>query len=69
MTRMKNPTFLIRIGMLAMILANASLWFLKPYADLWRGFTDGVTGALFGISFACLLLAARITGRNRYGCP
>jgi hypothetical protein len=65
--RLKDPSVLIRVGMTAMLLAHASLWFLKPSADFWRGFVDGGTGVLFGIAFGMLLLAARINGRRRFG--
>ncbi|HEU4889174.1 MAG TPA: hypothetical protein VFV49_14910 [Thermoanaerobaculia bacterium] len=66
-TKLKDPNVLMRVGLVVMLLAHASLWFLAPRVDFWRGFVDGVTGALFGISFACLLLAARINGRRRFG--
>jgi hypothetical protein len=64
---LKDPNFLMRLGLVVMLLAHASLWFLAPRVDFWRGFVDGLTGALFGISFGCLLLAIRINGRRRFG--
>jgi hypothetical protein len=66
-TKLNDPKVLMRVGLVVMILAHASLWFLAPRADLWRGLVDGVTGALFGISFACLLLAVRMNSRCRSG--
>ena len=63
--RLKDPALLIRIGAACMLLANASLWFLRPADDFWRGFVDGAAGVLFGVSFGCLLYAARLISRRR----
>jgi uncharacterized membrane protein YedE/YeeE len=58
--RLKDATFLIRIGAACLLLANLSHWFLHPTTDFWRGMVDGMTGFLFGVSFGCLLLGARL---------
>lgn len=63
--RLKDATLLIRIGAACLLLANLSHWFLHPTADFWRGVVDGMTGVLFGVSFGCLLLGARLKSRRR----
>lgn len=65
--RLENPCALIRIGLVFMVLANLSTRFLIPAGDLGQGLADGVMGALFGISFGCLLLGMRLSCRKRRG--
>ena len=62
--RLKDPKLMIRIGAACLLLANLSRWFLHPTADFWQGLIDGMTGTLFGISFACLLLSLRRADRQ-----
>jgi hypothetical protein len=57
-------THLIRIGAACLLLANLSHWFLHPATNFWREMVDGITGVLFGVSFGCLLLGARLKSRR-----
>lgn len=63
--QMKDATLLCRIGAVCLLLANLSHWLLHPTTDFWRGLVDGMTGVLFGISFGCLLLGAKLNSRRR----
>ena len=65
--RLKNPSTLIRIGSVSLLIAMFSRWFLQPGTDFWRGFMDAGTGVLFGISFGCYLAAARMNRLRRSG--
>ena len=67
--RLKDPRTMIRIGAAFLLLAN--LWpllmrFVHPSSDFWQGFSDGVRGVLFGLSFGFLLLGLR---RSKCLCP
>jgi membrane associated rhomboid family serine protease len=64
--RVKNPT-MMRIGLVCMILASLSRWFLHPTPVFGQGLVDGTTGLLYGLSFACLLLSLRRAHRPRGG--
>jgi hypothetical protein len=68
-TKLKEPSFLIRTGMLSLVLANLSLRFFHPSANISDRVTDGVSGLLFGIAIACMLLGVRMNARRRSGTP
>ncbi len=64
--RLKDPKLIVRIGAAFLLLAN--LWpllmrFVLPTSDFWQGFSDGVRGVLFGVSFGFLLLGLRRSKR------
>jgi len=55
-----NPQFrltpLIRIGLVFLILASLSHWFLRPASTSGRDLADATTGLLYGLSIGCMLL-------------
>ena len=51
--KMNKP---IRIGLIFLILASAARWFLRPSAALSEDLVDGLTGFLYGVCIATLLL-------------
>jgi hypothetical protein len=53
---LKSPPTQIRLGLVFLILASLSNWFLKPGARLSDQWTDGVTGFLYGAAIGFLLL-------------
>lgn len=55
-SRLKEPGIQIRIGLAALILASLAKWFLHPGEILSEGWTDGVTGFLYGVSIGFMLL-------------
>jgi len=67
--KLKEPSFVIRVGMLFLVLANLSLRFFQPSANLSDQVTDGVSGLLFGMAIACMLLGVRMNARRRSGTP
>ena len=54
-TRLKDPGTLIRIGLVFMILAGLSHWFLRP-TDFPEDLIDGLKGFLYGVAISCMLL-------------
>jgi hypothetical protein len=62
--RLHDPKTVTRIGLVTLILANLSRWFLHPTARLAENLTDGTTGFLFGVSIACLLLGIVMNHRR-----
>jgi hypothetical protein len=54
-SRLKDPNTLIRIGLVFLIIAGLSRWFLRP-ADFSEGVIDAAKGFLYGVAIACLLL-------------
>lgn len=63
--RLHDPSVLLRLGMLFLLLASAAHWFLHPAGSLGRELGDGVTGLLFGLSIALNLQAVRLARRRR----
>ena len=53
------------VGMVALLLANLSRWFLQSHAGSWPGVADAAVGALFGVAIGALLLHL---WRGRAGC-
>jgi hypothetical protein len=54
--KLKQPGVQIRIGLMFLILASLSKWFLRPTVELSDGWTDGITGLLYGVSIGFMLL-------------
>ena len=66
-TRLKEPSVLIRIGLVFLIFASLSLRFFHPSIHFSDRVTDGVTGLLYGVSIGCMLLGVRLNARRRSG--
>jgi uncharacterized membrane protein len=66
-TRLKEPFVLIRIGLVFLILASLSRWFVHPGINISERVTDGVTGLLYGVSIGCMLLGLLWHARRRSG--
>jgi hypothetical protein len=64
--QLKNPKTLLLTGMTALLLAN-----ILNVALRWAGDAEnlvmGAMGLFYGISFALLLLSARLKARRRAG--
>lgn len=65
--RLKDPDRLMRIGWLFLILASLWKYFVHSEVAFWGNFMDGVTGMLYGISMAGLLVGLRAKSRGRAG--
>lgn len=59
---------LTRIGLVLLILAVGSRWFLHPGASVPAGIVDGGTGLLYGLSIGCLLIGIRRNNLRRASC-
>lgn len=62
--RLNDGNTLRSIGLVSLILASLSRWFLHPTAGFGQGLIDGTTGLLYGVSIGCLLLSLRRTNRQ-----
>lgn len=58
----QNPRVLMQIGFLALILANLSTRFLHATASFPEDAKDGLSGFLFGVAIAAMLLGIRRRG-------
>jgi hypothetical protein len=58
----QNPRMLIQIGLLAFLLANLSMRFLHPTASFPEDAKDGLSGFLYGVAIATMLLGIRRGG-------
>jgi hypothetical protein len=65
--RLRNPDTIMRVGLVCLVIASLSRWFLHPAATVVGNLVEGMTGVMFGLSIGCLLLAARLNGRRRRG--
>lgn len=65
--RLNDPNAMIRIGMVCLLLASLSRWFLHPGPGRLGDLFDGVTGMLYGIFIALSLLAIRLKVRRNRG--
>lgn len=63
--KLKQPGIQIQTGMVFLILASLSKWFLQPGAGLSDQWSDGVVGLLYGISIGFLLLGIWRKSRRR----
>lgn len=59
----ENPQLLLRVGLLFLVLANLTHYFLPRLATLPGNVADGGMGLLYGLAFGLLLLSIR-RGRN-----
>ena len=57
---LKDQRTMMRVGMCFLILASLSRWFLHPSAGISEDWVDGITGLLYGISIASLLVSVRL---------
>lgn len=57
----------MQLGMLFLIIANLVMFKLHPVTAFWQGFSDGVTGLLYGMAIALLLLSVRMNVRRKAG--
>ena len=60
-----NPDTQIRFGMVFLIVASFWRWFAHPGTVLSPGMLDGVSGFLYGVSIALMLLGVWRKGRGR----
>jgi hypothetical protein len=56
---MKKINNTICVGLLFLMLASLSRWFLRDHAIISEDIADGVLGLLYGLSFGCMLLGMR----------
>jgi hypothetical protein len=56
---------LLALGMMLLAVAGIARLFLEHHTLFFPGLADGITGLLYGLGFACILLGFR---RNRR-CP
>ena len=63
---LKNPETIIRVGLVSLVLASLSRWFLHPNANLGPELIDATNGVLYGVSIGCILLgiSRRHSGRG-----
>jgi uncharacterized membrane protein len=55
------------VGLVFFLLASLSHWFLQSSARLGGDVVDAVTGLLYGVAIACLLLSLRRRDRECRG--
>lgn len=66
-SRVKDPDTMMRIGLVCLVLANLSHFFLRPGGRLGQDLVDGVFGLLIGLTIGCLLVSIRRRGRGGSG--
>ena len=54
--QIKTPRFQVQIGLVFLIIASLSKWFVQPRVSLPDEWTDGMTGLLYGIAIGFMLL-------------
>jgi hypothetical protein len=59
----KGPTILLQLGLVSLILANLAHRFVHPSARLPESLLDALTGFLYGVAIAAMLLSV-IRGRR-----
>lgn len=57
---LKDHKTMMRVGMSFLILASLSRWFLHPSVGVSENWVDGITGLLYGVSIASLLVSVRL---------
>ena len=60
---LKNRKTMMQIGLVFLILGNASHFLVRPAGTSARDVVDGIFGLLIGISIALLLLSLRRSER------
>lgn len=63
--RMKTPATIVRIGLVALVVANLSMHYLPRTAWLSVDATDGVNGFMMGLAIATLLIGISLVSRQR----
>jgi hypothetical protein len=61
---LKEPGLQLLAGLVFLILASFSKWFLQSASGLSEDWTDGVVGLLYGVSFGLMLLGIWRNGRH-----
>ena len=64
MGSLKNPRVMIQIGLAALVLASLTMHFVHPTASFPADAKDGLTGFLYGVAIAAMLLGVRGRGCN-----
>jgi hypothetical protein len=60
-SRLKDRKTLMQIGLICLILGNATHFLVRPTGSFARNLVDGVFGLLIGLSIGLLLLSLRRT--------
>jgi len=63
--RIKKPAGLIPVAMMCLVVGI--LWpnFFHPTTQLWKNWSEGLRGLLFGLSIGINLMAVRLAARQR----
>ena len=61
----KRSAITMQVGMVFLILGSLARWFIHPSARMSDNLVDGVTGFLYGVAIASLLLSVILRGRGR----
>lgn len=57
--RLKERKTLMQIGLVCLILGNATHFLVRPAGSIARDWVDGIFGLLIGLSIGLLLLSLR----------
>jgi hypothetical protein len=60
---LKNRKTLMQVGLICLILGNATHFLLRPAGSSGQDLVDGIFGLLIGLSIGCLLLSLRRSER------
>ena len=63
--RPMNPTVVLRLGLIALIVANVAHFMIQRSGRPASNTADALTGFLFGLAIGCLLLAIYLGRRKR----
>ena len=63
---MKQPSSMMKIGLVFLILANLSHRFVRPGGSFGEGFADGLFGTLMGLAIGCLLVSVRLRVQQKF---
>ena len=64
----KHPRMLLTLGLSFLVLGGVARLFLRPGARLSANLVDGMTGFLYGVAIAILILNL-LTNRRQRGRP
>ena len=59
-----EPSTVLRLGLVFLIIASLGRYFVGPSAGLSEGLVDGVHGFLYGLTIATLLLGLWLNRRR-----
>ena len=65
--RLTDSRVMFQLGMMLLILFNASHFFLRGIGDPWRDAVDGLSGFALGAAIGLLLLSIRRRNRDEGG--